>query len=80
MTFRTLLIAGASTALLTACAAPNEYNTYEVNKPASSYQTKTEESWKWSDMKFWGGEEDSMEEDMDMKEDMSEPMDITESN
>ncbi len=76
MTLKTLLLTGASAALLSACStsAPNEYNTYEVNKAPSSYQTKHKENWTWEEWKFW---EDAEDMDNDDEETTSAPISIT---
>ena len=49
MTFKTLLLAGASVALLGACSAPNEYSTYEPDHSVSSYNPKSWSMWKKND-------------------------------
>ena len=74
MTLKTLMLAGASITLLGACAAPNEYRTYEVNKEPSSY-TAEEETKSWI---FWGGSEEEKEMmEKQIEEETNEPVDIT---
>ena len=71
MTFKTLLLAGASVVLLSACSSPFEYNTYEVDKKPSSYG---KDSWT-----FRGDNDDQEEKVMvnnSMEEDMSAPVDL----
>ncbi len=54
--------------LMTACSAPNEYNTYDVNKKPSSYSLKN--------YKFWGSNDTEDNISVQNEEDMYAPIDV----
>lgn len=65
------MLVGASVTLLGACAAPNEYSTYEPEYKTSMFAEKN-----WT---FWNDNDDQEKKVMvenSMEEDMSEPMSI----
>jgi hypothetical protein len=60
---RNLYLSAALIPLVCACAAPNEYSTYETNKIYThSKQDAGKDSFDWQDLQFWRDDVDDMEQ------------------